>query len=336
MTGSLKSSSKAWATQYNFPAITKGRVIKEQIATKNVEGMQCWCLNLRRDKFKDQRVRRAFNLAFDFEWSNANLFFGQYTRSRSFFNKSDMEAQGLPDAEELATLEPLRGKIPDAVFATPYANPVNATPQDRRKNLREAAKLLQDAGWMVTQSGAQSSLQNTKGEKFEVEFLLDSPLFERIALPYQQQLQLLGISATIKTPDSAQYERRMQNFDFDIAVAKWAQSQSPGNEQRDFWGSAAAARDGSRNYAGIADPAIDQIIEKIVFAPDRPKLVAACKALDRVLMANEFVVPMWFLAASRIARWDRFSYQSIPDFSLGFPSTWWWDEEKAKAVAARA
>ncbi|MFO1123638.1 MAG: extracellular solute-binding protein [Hyphomicrobiales bacterium] len=329
----LENISKTWATGYDFPAIKDGRVIKEEIPLKQVEGMQAWVFNIRRPKFQDVRVRQALNFAFDFEWANTNLFYGQYTRSRSYFNNSDMEATGLPSPEELALLDPLKDKLPPEVFTTEYVNPVNDTPQNRRKNLRMAAKLLDEAGWKVTQDGGKSQLRNGKGEQLVLNFLLDSPVFERVALPYQQQLELLGIGVNIKTVDSAQYERQLQTFDYDIIVNTWGQSLSPGNEQRDFWGSEAAKRDGSRNYVGIANPAIDALVDKIIFAPDRPGLVTACKALDRALIWNHFVVPMWFIANERTARWDRFGRPAtLPAFSLGFPNIWWWDEARARKV----
>jgi microcin C transport system substrate-binding protein len=332
----LENSSKSWATGYDFPAIKDGRVIKEEITLKQVEGMQSWAMNIRRPKFQDVRVRQALNYAFDFEWANTNLFYGQYKRSRSYFNNSEMEAKGLPSPEELKLLEPLRDQLPPEVFTTEYANPVNDTPQNRRKNLRAAAQLLDQAGWKVTQDGNRSLLKNDKGEHLNVSFLLDSPLFERIALPYQQQLELLGIGVTIKTVDSAQYERQVQTFDYDIIVGSWGQSLSPGNEQRDFWGSEAAKRNGSRNYVGIADPAIDKLIEAIIFAPDRPALVTACKALDRALIWNHYVVPMWYINYERTARWDRFGRpDTLPAYSVGFPSIWWWDAARAGKVAAK-
>lgn len=328
-----ETSSKAWATAYDFPAVKEGRAVKEEIRLKQVEGMQSWAFNLRREKFQDARVRRAFNYAFDFEWANTNLFYGQYTRSRSYFNNSEMEAKGLPAPEELAILEPLKDQIPAEVFTAEYANPVNSDAKARRKNLREAAGLLEAAGWKVTQDGGKSVLKNAKGETLAVEFLLDSPLFERIALPYQQQLELLGIGVTIKTIDSAQYERRTQTFDYDIVVGSWGQSLSPGNEQRDFWGSAAAGKNGSRNLIGVKNAAIDKLIDTIIFAGDRKGLIAACKALDRVLIWNHFVVPMWYIPYERTARWDRFGKPDrLPDYSTGFPSIWWWDAERAAKV----
>ncbi len=331
----LESSSKNWATQYDFPAAKAGRVVKDEIKLKQVEGMQSYAFNTRRAKFQDVRVRQAFNLAFDFEFSNVNLFYGQYTRSRSFFNNSEMEAKGLPSTEELKILEPLRDQLPPEVFTAEYSNPVNADEQNRRANLRQASKLLGEAGWTFAEDGGKTVLRNQQGENFKVEFLLDSPLFERITLPYKQQLELLGITVTIKTVDSAQYQRLVETFEYDMMVGSWGQSLSPGNEQRDFWGSEAAVRNGSRNYAGIKNPAIDKIIETLIFAPDRTQLITACKALDRALIWNHYVVPMWFIAYERTARWDRFGKPDrLPDYSVGFPAIWWWDEEKAKKVAA--
>ena len=331
-----ETSAKMWATGYDFPAITSGRVVKEEISLRQVNGMQCWAMNTRRPKFQDVRVRQALNLAFDFEWANQNLFYGQYVRSRSYFNNSDMEAKGLPSPAELAILEPLKDKLPPEVFTAEYANPMNDTPQNRRKNLREASRLLNEAGWQVTQDGGRSLLKNASGEPLNIESLLDSPLFERVALPYKQQLELLGIGVTVKTVDSAQYERRTQTFDFDVVVGNWGQSLSPGNEQREFWGSEAAKREGSRNLIGISDPAIDTLIEKLIFAPDRDSLVTACRALDRALIWSHYVVPMWYVNYQRTARWDRFGRpERLPDLSTGFPSVWWWDEEKARKVAAK-
>lgn len=330
----LENSSKDWATAYDFPALKAGRCIKEEIHLKQVEGMQSFAFNLRREKFHDARVRKAFNYAFDFEWSNANLFHGQYTRSRSFFNNSEMEAKGLPSAEELKLLAPLKDQLPTEVFTTEYSNPVSNNATERRKNLREASRLLAEAGWNVTQDGNKSVLKNAKGEKLEVEFLLDSPLFERITLPYQQQLELLGVGVKIKTVDGAQYERQTQTFDYDIIVGSWGQSLSPGNEQRDFWGTEAAGKDGSRNFVGIRNPAIDKLIDAIIFSSNRSGLITACKALDRALIWNHYVVPMWFIAYERTARWDRFGKpEKLPDYAVGFPTIWWWDEERAKKVA---
>ncbi len=330
-----EGSSKMWATGYDFPTVQAGKVVKEEITLNQVNGMQSWAMNIRRPKFQDVRVRQALNHAFDFEWANQNLFYGQYIRSRSYFNNSEMEARGLPSAAELALLEPLKDKLPPDVFTTEYKNPLNDTPQARRRNMRRAATLLDAAGWKVSPEGGKSVLKNAQGESLAIEFLLDSPLFERVALPYKQQLELLGISVTVKTVDSAQYERRTQTFDYDIMVGSWGQSLSPGNEQREYWGSEAAKRDGSRNYVGIANPAIDALIEKLIFASDRESLVNACRALDRALMWNHYVVPMWFIPYQRTARWDRFGRpDTLPSLSTGFPDIWWWDAERARKVDA--
>lgn len=326
----VENSSKDWATAYDFPAVKRGDVIKEEITLKNSQGMQSFALNTRREKFADARVRKALNLAFDFEWANENLFFGQYKRTNSFFSNSELAATGKPDAAELAILEPLKDKLPPEVFTTEYTNPVYGSQKNKRNNLRSAAKLLQEAGWKVD---AKRVLRNAKGEAFLIEFLLVSPLFERIVLPYVQHLKLLGIETRVRTVDDSQYTRRVQTFDFDIIVGSWGQSLSPGNEQRDFWGSASADRNGSRNLVGIKDEAIDQLIDKVIFAKDRTGLITATKALDRALLWNHYVVPMWHIPYQRVAYWNRFGKPEVqPDHSLGFPSIWWFDAAKAAKV----
>ena len=328
-----ENSSKVWATGYNFPAVKNGNVVREEIADKNPQPMQGYIFNTRRKKFADARVRRAFNFVFDFEWSNTNLFYDQYVRTKSYFDNSELAATELPQGIELDILNTMKDQIPEEVFTTPFFNPVNDTPQNRRKNLRQAAMLFRAAGW---KPGKDRVLVNEAGERFVIEFLLVSPLIERITLPYVEQLERLGIKAKVRTVDSAQYERRMQNFDFDIVVSGWAQTLSPGNEQRDFWGSTAAARPGSRNLAGIADPAIDQLVEKLIYAKDRAELVAVTKALDRVLIWHHFVMPTWNLPYRRTARWDRFGRpETLPAYSDGFPAIWWWDADKAKEVDSR-
>ncbi|MGB5215563.1 MAG: extracellular solute-binding protein [Anderseniella sp.] len=323
----VENSSKDWATAYDFPAVKRGDVITEEITLKNSQGMQSFAINTRRGKFADARVRKALNLAFDFEWANENLFFGQYKRTNSFFSNSELAATGKPGAAELAILEPLKDKLPPEVFTSEYTNPVYGSQKNKRSNLRSAAKLLQEAGWTVD---AKRVLRNAKGEAFSIEFLLVSPLFERIVLPYVQHLNLLGIQTRVRTVDDSQYTRRVQTFDFDIIVGSWGQSLSPGNEQRDFWGSVSADRNGSRNLVGIKDEAIDQLIDKVIFAKDRGELVAATRALDRTLLWNHFVVPMWHIPYQRVAYWNRFGKPDVqPDHSLGFPSIWWFDEAKA-------
>jgi microcin C transport system substrate-binding protein len=327
-----ENTSKVWATGYDFPAVRRGDVVLQEIEVKNPQGMQCYGFNIRRDKFRDPRVRRAFNYVFDFEWSNANLFYGQYKRTRSYFDNSELAATGLPQGIELEILNGVKDQVPAEVFTTEFTNPVNNNQQDRRNNLRQAARLLREAGWKINKD---RKLVNDRAEVFELEFLLYSPLFERITLPYVEQLERLGIHAKVRTVDSAQYERRVQNFDFDVIVASWGQSLSPGNEQRNYWGSESASRDGSNNYVGIADPAIDALIDKVIYAKDREHLVAATRALDRVLLWNHFVVPMWHIPVQRTARWNRFgSPEQLPLYSDGFPSIWWWDQAKADKVTS--
>ncbi len=326
----VENSSKDWATGYDFPAVKRGDVVTEKIILKNSDGMQGYAFNIRREKFADARVRRAFNFAFDFEWANTNLFFGQYVRTNSYFSNSELAATGLPGPEELAILEPLKDKLPPEMFTEEYTNPSYASPADKRKNLRMAGKLLAEAGWTT---GSDRTLRNEKGEAFTLEFLLVSPLFERIVLPYVQQLKLLGIQATVRTVDDSQYTRRTQTFDYDMVVGNWGQSLSPGNEQRDFWGSESAGRDGSRNLIGIRNEVIDKLIDNVIFATDRKGLVIATRALDRALLWNHYVVPMWHIPYERVAYWNRFGKPEIqPDYSIGFPSIWWFDEAKAAKV----
>jgi microcin C transport system substrate-binding protein len=282
--------------------------------------MQAFAFNIRRPKFQDARVRRAFNLAYDFEWANQNLFYGQYKRTSSFFEGQELAAKGLPSAAELALLEPLRDKIPPEVFTQEYKNPVNATPAEFRNHLREAARLLKEAGWNVV----NGKLQNAAGETFTVEFLLDNELFQRVVLPYVENLKRLGIGASVRQVDSTEAKRREDTFDFDILISTFAQSESPGNEQRYFWGSAAADQPGSQNVIGIKNPAVDALIDKIIFAPNRDALVTASRALDRVLLWNAYLVPQWYNANERIAYWNKFSAPNpLPKRSIGFPQVWW-------------
>ncbi len=332
----VESSSKQWAVGYDFPATKDGRVIREELPRLGVSGMQSWAMNIRRPLFQDMRVRRALDLAFDFDWSNTNLFYGLYTRARSYFNNSELEAKGLPGPEELPLLEPWRGKVPDEVFTTEYVSPSNATPPERRKNLRLAQSLLAEAGWKPQSQGSKQVLKNSAGEVFRFEILLDSPAFERIALPYAEQLSLLGITASVRVVDAAQYERLEGDFDYDMIVGSWGQSLSPGNEQRDFFSSEFADKKKGRNYVGIKDPAVDALVDAIIAAPNRAGLVAACRAMDRVLMWNHFVVPMWYKPADWVAYWKRVKHpEAMPGYSPGYPDIWWFDakadEELKKA-----
>ncbi|MEZ5774196.1 MAG: extracellular solute-binding protein [Hyphomicrobiaceae bacterium] len=328
-----EASSKNWATAYDFPALQKGLVVKRTVELETPEGMQAFVLNLRHQKFADARVREAFNLVFDFEWANANLFYGQYTRTSSFFQNSDLASSGLPEGRELEILQGLKDEVPPEVFTTPYANPVNATPADFRKNLREAARLMKAAGFSV-KGGVL--VDDKTGQPFAVEFLLPSgSSFERIVLPYIQNLNRLGIKASVREVDDSQYEKRVNDFDYDIIVFTFSQSESPGNEQRYFWGSAAADRKGSRNFIGIKNPAVDKLIDMIIFAKDRDELVAATRALDRVLLWNHYVVPQWYFAGDRIAYWDKYRrVEPGPRRASAFPMVWWQDEAAAKRIAS--
>lgn len=332
-----ESSSKNWATGYNFPALKKGLVVKrDDIVLKTPQPMQAFVLNTRRKMFADPRVRRAFNLAFDFEWTNKNLFYGQYKRTGSFFENTELAARGVPQGRELEILKELRAEypdyVPDEALTKPYENPKNPTPRDIRKHLREAVKLLREAGWTI-KNGVLTS--NKTGERMEVEFLLVSPLFERIVLPYIRNLERLGIKARVRLVDTPQYKERTDRFDFDIIVDTFPQSESPGNEQRDFWGSEAASKQGSRNTIGIRNPAVDKLVDMIIFARDRAELVAATRALDRVLLWNNYVVPQWYVPFERIAYWNRFDHpKRLPSRSVGFLQVWWYDAERAARLNA--
>ncbi len=325
----VTTSAKRWATEFDFAAARNGAVQRKAFPIKRVASMQAFVLNLRRDVFSDPRVRQAFNYAFDFEWANKNLFYEQYSRLKSYFDNSELAATGLPEGAELAVLNEVKDQIPADVFTKPFQNPVNTSPTDTRNNLRAALQLLQAAGYK--RDGRR--LVGPDGKPLSVEFLLVSPQFERIVLPYINNLKRLGIDARARVVDTAQYQRRLTNFDYDIVVANFPQSLSPGNEQRDFWGTAAADRPGSRNLIGIKNPAVDAIIEKIIFAKDRDALVAATRALDRVLLWNHYVVPQWHLPAQRIAWWDRFGLpDKLPSLTAAPLQVWWFDAAKASKV----
>jgi len=328
----FENRAQRWATGYDIASVKSGAIIKEVFKTKNAQSMQAFVFNTRKARFADPKVRLALNYAFDFEWANKNLFYGQYTRVNSYFSNSELAATGLPEGKELEILNTIKDQVPPEVFTTVYKNPVSADARASRANLRQARKLLAEAGWTVK----GGKLVNAKtGEQMTMEFLLVSPAFERVVNPYVKRLERLGIRAVPRIVDTAQYQNRLDNFDFDVIVGGWGQSLSPGNEQRNYWGSAAAGRKGSRNYVGINDPAIDKLIDRIIFAKDRAELVAATRALDRVLLWNHFVVPQWYFAGSRVARWDRFGIpEKRPDFGIGYPDTWWYDAERAKALEA--
>lgn len=330
----IESSAKDWATAYNFPAVKEGKVILEEFPNRSSGSMQAFIPNLRREKFQDQRVRRALNLALDFDGMNRTLFFGQYKRTSSYFQNTELASSGLPQGLELEILESVKDKIPASVFTTPYTNPEGWSEGLRRKNLREAANLLKEAGYEVK----GGKLVNAKGEPFTMEILISLPAFERVALFYKPSLERLGITVTVRQVDTSQYINRLRARDYDMIITGWGQSLSPGNEQRDFWGSSAADREGSGNYAGIKDPGVDALIERVIYATSREELVAATRALDRVLLAHDYVVPSWNYPNTRTARWNRFSHpDQMPEYGGdSFPTIWWWDAEKAaKTGAAR-
>jgi len=324
-------TAKNWATGYDIPAVRDGRVVREKFEQpyRRAGVMVGFLPNLRRDKFKDVRVRRALNLALNFEEMNRTLFFGQYARIDSYYYGLPFAAgPGLPEGREKEILESLGDIVPKAVFEERYANPVVATAQDHRKNLREALALLKEAGWELK----NNRLVNAAGEPFTFEFLIDQR-FERVGLRYQADLRLIGIELTIRVVDSAQYTNRIRSRDFDMIYTGWGESFSPGNEQYDFFGSEAADSDASRNFGGIKDPAVDALIRKVVGAKDRDELEASVAALDRVLLAGNYVIPGWTQRALNVARWDRFAHPDpLPEFSIGFPTVWWWNPDgKANA-----
>jgi microcin C transport system substrate-binding protein len=328
-----ESSAKNWATAYDFPAVRDGFVRRQEVPIERTQPMQCFVFNLRRAQFADRRVRQAFNLAFDFEWANKNLFYGQYARVGSFFQGSELAAEpALPSDRELEILNEVKDGVPTEVFTDIHKNPVNATPDDTRNNLRKAAVLLKEAGYEI-KNGVLTNVKT--GQPMRVEFLLVSPLFERIVQPYAANLDKLGIKSSIRMVDSAQYTRRLNVFDYDIVVGSFAQSDSPGNEQRDFWGSEAAGREGSQNLIGVKDPAIDKLVDHVIFAKDRAELVAATRALDRVLQWNELVVPQWYSPNVRIAYWNRYGQpKALPGLTPGFLQVWWFDQTLASKLPA--
>jgi microcin C transport system substrate-binding protein len=320
--------ARNWVTGYEIPALKEGRIVKQEFERRSTGVMQAFAFNLRRPKFQDERVRRAFNLALDFEDINRTLFYGLYQRVNSYFFGTELASSGLPQGQELAILEPLRDKVPAAVFTTAYANPVNGNPEAVRNNLREAVRLMAEAGYELR---GRQLVSKATGEPLSVEFLGADASTERYVLPYKQALERIGVTSTLRIVDAAQYTNRLRSFDFDITTTVWPESLSPGNEQRDFWGSAAADRPGSRNVLGIKDPAIDALIDRVIFARDRPELVAATRALDRVLLAHNYVVPQWSPRVLRTVRWNRFGKPDrMPEYgSPAFPAIWWHDEALA-------
>lgn len=320
-------TSRSWATQYdNKKPIKDGRIKRETLSDETPSGVQAFFLNLRRKKFQDRRVREAIDLAFDFEWTNKALFYSLYKRTNSMFANSPLAAEKPPSAAELALLEPWRGKIPDDVFRNPYRSPVADGTGRNRPNLRKAMKLLVQAGWRIE----NNQLIDKAGKPFEMEFLLFESSFQRIISPFIRNLRRLGIQATIRIVDVANYQHRMQQYDFDAIVQRYVQRLTPGIEQRAYYGSKFANVPGQRNLAGIKNPAIDALIEKVIAAPTRMEMVTAVRALDRVLMWNRYIIPQWYKGSHNIAYWRRFDRPKIkPRFDLGMLDSWWYNPDKA-------
>lgn len=329
----VESTARVWATGYEFPAVTDGRVIKESFAERGRGLMVGFIPNLRREKFQDVRVRKALNYAFNFDEMNQALFFDQYDRVDSYFYGDELASSGLPSGLELEILDSVRDLIPEEVFTTPYENPVAPDIRAFRTNLREAVKLFREAGYELKDG---KMVNAATGEPFTIEYLLNSNRFEKVALRLKGNFARIGVDLSVRIVDSSQWVNRVRSRDFDFIYSGWGQSLSPGNEQLEYFGSAAADQESARNWAGIKNPAVDKLIQRIIFAKDREELIAATKAMDRVLLANHYIIPGWTLLSTRTARWDRFARpDTLPAYAEpAFPSVWWYDEEKAARVGA--
>ena len=314
---------------YSGKTFEEKLTIRKEIPHELPRGMQGFAFNLRRSMFKDRRVREAIGYAFDFEWSNKNLFYGQYRRTDSYFENSELASSGLPTPQELAILEPFRKDLPEEVFSKEFKPPITDSSGKIRKQLRAASKLLSAAGWEI-KNGKRVNSSTSDQLKFEI--LLISPAFERIVLPFKKNLERMGIEASVRVVDTSQYVNRIRSFDFDMFVNVIGQSLSPGNEQENFWSCKSAETSGSRNFIGICNPSIDKLIRLVIEAPDREKLINRTRALDRALLWGHYVIPHWHINYYRLAYWNKFSRPEItPKYSLGF-FTWWIDEEKQKIL----
>jgi len=322
-------TSRTWATRYDFPAARDGRIKRDVISDDTPSGAQGWFFNTRRDKFKDKRLREAFINAFDFEWTNTLIMYGSYRRTHSVFQNSDMMAVGTPSADEVALLQPFRGKVPDEVFGDPFVPPVSDGSGQDRGLLRKASALLQQAGFVIK----DGKRVTRKGEPISVEFLLDSPSLQPHHMPFIKNLGTLGIDANLRLVDPVQYRKRVDDFDFDLTVQRFSFSSTPGDSLRSYFSSQAAALRGSQNLAGISDPVIDELIDTIIAAASRASLTTACKVLDRVIRAGRYWVPHWYKASHWLAYWDVFGRPATkPRYARGIPETWWYDREKAAKI----
>ena len=328
-----ENSARNWVTRYDIPAVKDGRIRKDEIPHEMPQPMQGFVFNLRRDLFKERDVREAIGLMYDFEWQNKNLSYGFYKRTRSYFGNSELEAKGLPSPEELKILEPLRGKIPAEVFTAEYNPPVTDGSGNVREQARKAIGLLKQAGWEIKDGKMTGKGGQISGKKLAFELLLSDSAFERIALPFKQNLDRIGIDLNVRTVDTSQYRRRTDSYDFDMVIDLWGQSLSPGNEQRDFWGTKAADIPGGKNSIGIKDEAIDQLVELVIAAPDRESLIVRTRALDRVLVWHQFLIPQFRSGKELVASWNRFSRpEKIAKYSPLAYDTWWVDEAKDRAL----
>jgi microcin C transport system substrate-binding protein len=322
-------TSRTWATRYDLAAIRDGRIKRDTIADDTPSGAQGWFFNTRRQKFKDKHLREALIYAFDFEWTNKNIMYGSYQRTQSLFQNSEMMAVGKPSADELALLESFRDKLPDEVFGEPFVPPVSDGSGQDRALLRKASALLKEAGFAI-KDGNRVTLQ---GEPISVEFLIDEPSFQPHHMPFIKNLGTLGIEATLRVVDPVQYRKRVDDFDFDLTIQRFAFSSTPGDSLRSYFSSQAAVMKGSQNVAGISDPVIDALIDKIIAADSRRSLTTACRVLDRVIRSGRYWVPHWYKASHWLAYWDLFGRPAIkPRYARGVPETWWYDQEKAAKI----
>lgn len=325
-------TSATWATRYDFPAFTDGRVKREVLPDENPSGAQGWFINTRREKFKDPRFREALICAFDFEWTNKSIMYSSYERTHSVFQNSDLMANGKPGADERALLEPFRGKVPDEVFGEPFVPPVSDGSGRDRALLRRAVGLIRQAGYTLR----DGKLFTPQGERVAIEFFLEEPTFQPHHQLYIKNLIDLGIDATLRFIDAAQAQARLNDFDFDLVVKRYGFSTTPGDSLRAYFSSQGAALKGSHNLAGIADPVADALIETIAAAPDRGALVTACRVLDRVLRAGRYWVPHWYKPSHWIAYWDTFARSpEKPRYARGIADTWWYDADKAAQLERR-
>ena len=324
-----ENTAKSWATEFDIPAVESGWLVREQVKHSAPQGMQAYVMNLRRSKFANRKIRQAISLAFDFNWTNQKIFYNQYTRSKSYFSNSELASSGIPEGDELALLENYRVSLPPELFSRPFDVSETDGSGWSRQNLLKALSLIRETDWEIK----DGKLVNQQHQPLTIEMLLYSSSFERLILPYVSNLKRLGIDMKVRVVDTGQYINRIRSFDFDMIVGGWGQSETPGNEQREYWSCAAAARPSSRNTAGICHPVIEALIEKIVVASTREELITVTRALDRVLLWQHFIVPNWHLPADRILWWNKYNRPQIPLRNGVNISRWWLDDERSARLA---